>query len=164
LGTLHKDSSSFQATVPMRSFYLALLISGLATCAAQSQDLGWRRYSLPQTTTSVDVPAALFPVDAGPPEKGPGRMFRTADGSADLSVYALRNEGQPPAEFLRTHFPLPRQAIVYRRVTGDMVTVSGFRRNKIWYARSILPRPNFAVWRSIIQRATRSAGTRSSQE
>ena len=119
----------------MRSFYLGLLISGLATCAAQSQDLGWRRYNLPQTTTSVDVPAALFRVDAGPPERGRGRMFRTADGSADVSVYALPNQGEPPTEFLRTHFPMPRQAIVYRRVTHNMVTVSGFRGNKIWYAR-----------------------------
>ena len=119
----------------MRSFYVALLISGVSTCAAQSQALEWRRYNLPQTTTSVDVPAALFPVDAGPPEKGLGRMFRADDGSADLSVYALSNEGQSPSEFLRTHFQLPTQAIVYRRVTRDMVTVSGLRGDKIWYAR-----------------------------
>jgi len=119
----------------MRSFCAALLMSAAVTCTAQSRDLGWQRYSLPQTTTSVDVPAALFPVDAGPPEKGPGRMFRTYDDSADLSVYALPNEGQSPTEFLRTHFHLPPRSIGYRRVTRNMVTVSGFRGNNIWYAR-----------------------------
>lgn len=119
--------------------YLALLTFVLATTAAQSQafaqDLRWHRYNLAQTTTSVDVPAALLPVDGGPPEEGPGRMFRSADGSADLSVYALPNRGQSPDAFLRTHFRLPERAIVYRRVTRDMVTVSGFRGDKIWYAR-----------------------------
>jgi len=62
-------------------------------------------------------------------------MFRSSEGSADLSVYALRNNGQTPVEFLRTHFPLSPRAIVYRRITDDMVTVSGFRGDKIWYAR-----------------------------
>jgi hypothetical protein len=120
---------------PMRTFSLALLISALATAAAQSQDLGWHRYNLPDTVASVDVPGALLSVDAGPPDKGAGRMFRSADGSADLSVYALHNSGQAPAEFLRSHFQLPARAIVYQRVTDDMVTVSGFRGDKIWYAR-----------------------------
>jgi len=119
----------------MRSFFLSMLTLALLPGAAQSQDLGWRRYSLPQTMTSVDVPTGLFPVDGGPPESGQGRMFRTADGSADLSVYALPDRGESPAEFLRTHFQLPTQAIVYRRVTNNMVTVSGFRGDKIWYAR-----------------------------
>jgi hypothetical protein len=119
----------------MRSFFLSTLTLTLVTGAAYSQDLGWRRYSLPESMTSVEVPTGLFPVDAGPPESGPGRMFRTTDGSADLSVYALRNSGQSPAEFLRTHFRLPARAIVYRRVTNDMLTVSGFRGDKIWYAR-----------------------------
>ena len=62
-------------------------------------------------------------------------MFKSDDGSADLSVYALSDNGESPAEFLRTHFRLPTRAIVYRRVTDRMVTVSGFRGDKIWYAR-----------------------------
>ncbi len=119
----------------MRTFQLALLLSVLGTTAVHPQDLGWRRYALPETPVSVDVPSALLPVDAGPPEKGAGRMFRSADGLADLSVYAIHNSGQTPAEFLRSHFQLRRSAIVYRRVTQDMVTVSGFRGDRIWYAR-----------------------------
>jgi len=123
----------------MRTLSVTLLTLALTACVAQSQvfaqDFGWHRYNLAQTTTSVDVPAALFPVDGGPPAEGPGRMFRSADGSADLSIYALPNRGQSPDEFLRTHFRLPQRAIVYRRVSNNMVTVSGFRGDKIWYAR-----------------------------
>lgn len=84
----------------MRIFYLGLLISVLGISQASSQDLNWRRYNLFPTATSVEIPTALFTVDAGPPEKGQGRMFRSADGLADLSVYSMRNRGKGPSEFL----------------------------------------------------------------
>src|SRR5205085_7823006 len=112
-----------------------LLVLAFATGTAQSRDLGWHRYSLPDAGASVDVPSALLPVDAGPPEKGAGRMFRSSDGSADLSIYALHNRGQTPAQFLRSQLQLPTSAIIYRRITDDMLTVSGYRGDKIWYAR-----------------------------
>lgn len=124
----------------MRIVYLAFLISVWGISHSYAQDLNWRRYNLYGTATSVEIPLALFTEDAGPPENGQGRMFRSSDGLADLSVYSMRNSGEGPAEFLRTHFPLPKRAIVYRRVTGSMVTVSGYREDKIWYARC-----NFAV-------------------
>jgi len=116
---------------PLAAFFVMLVIGlGSRTEAAE-----WQRFALPESAASVDVPVDLFTVDAGPPEKGKGRMFKTSDGSADLSIYELPNNGRSPAEFLRTRFKLPASAIIYRRVTSNMVTVSGFRGDKIWYAR-----------------------------
>ena len=48
----------------------------------------------------------------------------------------MRNEpGDTPASFMRRRFQLPHSSAVYRRVTPRVLAVSGFRGDKIWYAR-----------------------------
>ncbi|KAB2849449.1 MAG: hypothetical protein F9K41_17385, partial [Sphingopyxis terrae] len=51
---------------------------------------------------SVDFPSALFPVEAGPTERGRGKKFRSRDGTSEFAVYSLENRDKDsPAAYLR---------------------------------------------------------------
>lgn len=102
--------------------------------AASAQTLDWSRYQVGSAT--VDLPTSVFPTDAGPTRQGLGRVMKTGDGRADVSVYSIPNEPRrSPRRFLEETFQLPPSAAVYRRVTHNMLAVSGYRGDQIWYAR-----------------------------
>ncbi|EJN16233.1 hypothetical protein PMI42_00203 [Bradyrhizobium sp. YR681] len=93
----------------------------------------WTTYRIPESGTSVDIPASLFTELAGKPD-GYGQQFRTSDGRADLTVQAVANQqGLSPAEFLARKDPPP--GIVYKRITPEFFVVSSIKRGKIWYDR-----------------------------
>ena len=85
----------------------ALAIVGLFTPAlAFAGDTEWRRYAIPSTGTSVDMPVSIFSSDAGPPEGGTGRKFFTEDRRADLTVQSVPNPANDsPATFLAKQRP-----------------------------------------------------------
>jgi len=117
----------------IRCAVCAMLVSLLPSVGARAQD--WARVTAPGTGVSVDMPVDIFTENAGPTRNPPGYTYRTPDKRADLSVYALPSAGRSPADFLRTNFNLPVSSITYQRITPSMVTVSGYRGDKIWYAR-----------------------------
>jgi len=89
---------------------------------------------------SVDYPAGLFTVDVGPSDKGPGRVFRSADGSAGFMYYVQANEKRDtPDSFLRSRLSAPHTKIAYRRITDRFVVVSGVREGRIYYSRCNFP-------------------------
>ena len=101
-----------------------------------AQPVRWQRYVVPETGTNVELPNDIFTRDAGPPDRGYGRRFQTADGRANLTVNSMANvDKDSPASFLRKHFALPSSAAVYSRVTGSFFVVSGFHNKNIWYNR-----------------------------
>jgi len=94
----------------------------------------WRRYVIPSTGTSVDMPVSIFTSDAGPPEGGTGRRFFTEDRRADLTVQSVPNPGNDsPAAFLAKM--QPPAGIIYKRTTPDFFVVSSIRNDRIWYNR-----------------------------
>jgi len=97
-------------------------------------DAEWRRYVIPSTGTSVDMPVSIFTSDAGPPEGGTGRRFFTEDRRADLTVQSVANPGNDsPATFLaKMH---PPDGIIYKRIAPDFFVVSSIRKDRIWYNR-----------------------------
>jgi hypothetical protein len=114
----------------------ASLFSSAMLLAASAQPVAWQKYFVPETGAAVDVPSEIFNNDAGPPEKGYGRRFRTEDGRANLTVQSFRNvEGDSPRSFVAKHFNLPESAAVYRRVGSGFAVVSGFHEENIWYDR-----------------------------
>jgi hypothetical protein len=118
----------------MRATTLVLiwLLAGVASASAQTPE--WTRYQL--EGASVDLPLSVFPIDSGPTPQGSGRVLKTVDNRADVSLYSIANQPRrSPATFLRDTFQLPPSAAIYRRVTGDMLAVSGYRGDQIWYAR-----------------------------
>lgn len=121
----------------MRAHHLlaALAIVGLfAPALAFAGDTVWRRYVIPSTGTSVDIPVSIFSSDAGPPEGGTGRKFFTEDRRADLTVQSVANpENDSPAEFLAKQ--RPPAGIIYKRITSDFFVVSSIRKDRIWYNR-----------------------------
>jgi len=92
------------------------------------------------SSMSVDYPAGLFTVDVGPSDKGPGRVFRSADGSAGFMYYVQANEKRDtPDSFLRSRLSAPHTKIDYRRITDRFVVVSGVREGRIYYSRCNFP-------------------------
>jgi len=116
--------------------FLLLAIAVLAGTPSAAQQDRWLRYGDRDIGVSVDLPLNLFTVDRGPSERLNGRTFATEDGRADVSLYSIPNPaGDTPRGFLEKRFELPTSSVVYRRVTNRIIAVSGFRRDKIWYAR-----------------------------
>jgi hypothetical protein len=113
----------------------ALAIVGLFTPALGfAGDTEWRRYVIPSTGTSVDMPVSIFSSDAGPPEGGTGRKFFTEDRRADLTVQSVPNPANDsPAAFLARK--QPPAGIIYKRITSDFFVVSSIRNDRIWYNR-----------------------------
>ncbi|MEH2525444.1 MULTISPECIES: hypothetical protein [unclassified Bradyrhizobium] len=112
----------------------AALVLLILPALAVAGDTEWRRYVIPSTGTSVDMPVSIFTSDAGPPEGGTGRRFFTEDRRADLTVQSVPNpENYSPAAFLAKK--RPPAGIIYKRITSDFFVVSSIRNDRIWYNR-----------------------------
>jgi hypothetical protein len=112
----------------------ALAIVAFTPALAFAGDAEWRRYVIPSTGTSVDVPVSIFSSDAGAPEGGTGRRFFTEDRRADLTVQSVPNpSNDSPAAFLARK--KPPAGIIYKRITSDFFVVSSIRNDRIWYNR-----------------------------
>ena len=113
----------------------ALAIIGIfAPALALAGDTEWRRFVIPSTGTSVDMPVSIFTSDAGAPESGTGRRFFTEDRRADLTVQSVPNPANDsPAAFLAKK--KPPAGIIYKRITSDFFVVSSIRNDRIWYNR-----------------------------
>ena len=110
-----------------------ILVASLST-AAVAQPVDWHRYKVPESGAVVDIPTSIFSKDAGKPESGYGRRFRTSDNRAILTVQTISNdEGDSPTVFLEKKNP--PQNVVYKKVTNRFFAVSSFRDDKIWYNR-----------------------------
>ena len=115
-----------------RLFTVNLLI--FIPTLALASDAEWRRYVIPSTGTSVDMPVSIFTSDGGAPESGTGRRFFTEDRRADLTVQSVPNpENDSPATFLAKQ--RPPAGIIYKRITSDFFVVSSIRNDRIWYNR-----------------------------
>jgi hypothetical protein len=121
----------------MRAHCLSAVLAVLGILApslANAGDTEWRRYVIPSTGTSVDMPVSIFTSDAGSPESGIGRRFFTEDRRADLTVQSVANPGNDtPAAFLARK--QPPAGIIYKRVTSGFFVVSSVRKDRIWYNR-----------------------------
>jgi hypothetical protein len=113
--------------------YLAALALAVSSIAAAAQPANWRRYVVPETGASTDIPLSVFTEDGGKPETGYGGRFLTPDHRANLTVQSVANEGLSPARFLAKKDP--PSDIVYKRVTDRFFVVSSFRNGMIWYNR-----------------------------
>jgi hypothetical protein len=113
--------------------FTAFILAFIPTLAFAG-DTEWRRYVIPSTGTSVDLPVSIFTSDAGAPENGTGRRFFTDDRRADLTVQSMPNPGnESPASFLARM--RPPAGITYKRITSDFFVVSSTRGDRIWYNR-----------------------------
>jgi hypothetical protein len=111
----------------------ALLALGLTSVAAMAEPAQWRRYVVPETGASTDIPLGIFTEQGGKPEAGYGGRFVTSDHRANLTVQSVPNQDLSPARFLAKQSP--PSGIVYKKVTDRFFVVSSFRNAKIWYNR-----------------------------
>ena len=113
----------------------AMLAVASTPSGAQERDLGWTRYAIAGSGTSVDYPSRVF-VSAETPAGGQtGQRLRTEDGRADLLIAAFPNTGTSPNEFLRDSLRVPEALLTYRRVAPTFFAVSGVDRGQIHYGR-----------------------------
>jgi hypothetical protein len=128
---------------------LALAAAVLATSAGahtpdrtggSAGDPEWRTYVDPDRGTAVEYPAGVFSVEAGAPDRGSGREFRTKDGRARLIIYTLPNEERrSPRSYLRRHLLLAPGALQYTRVARQFFAISGTRNDNVFYSRCNFP-------------------------
>jgi hypothetical protein len=109
------------------------VILGTMPMTVFAAPLEWRRYSIPESGLSVDIPVTIFEEDAG--AKGTaGRQLRTRDHRADLTIKSVPNPANDsPAVFLQKMKPPAR--IQYRRVTSSFFAVSSILNGRTWYNR-----------------------------
>jgi hypothetical protein len=112
----------------MRAHYLSAAFALVFIPAlAYAGHTEWRRYVIPSTGTSVEMPVTIFTKDAGSPEGGTGRRFLTDDNRADLTLQFVPNpDNDSPAAFLASKNPpggLIYKASSWNRV-GDFGLVS----------------------------------------
>ncbi|MGY3452476.1 hypothetical protein ACVILH_004818 [Bradyrhizobium sp. USDA 4353] len=123
-------------TMTMTSMIRAFALLTLAaswSAAAQAEPVRWTTYRIPETGTSVDIPASIFSDTAGRPD-GYGQRFQTSDGRANLTVQSAANDaGDSPARFLARKNPPPN--IQYKRVTSRFFAVSSYKGDYVWYNR-----------------------------
>jgi len=121
-----------------------LLTSGFAGAAISLEggyDDAHLNWTVAETSgMRVDYPAGVFTVDLGPSDKGPGRVFRSRDGTAGFTFYVQANtERDMPDTFLSSRLSAPHTKIDYLRVTERFVAVSGVRGGQIYYSRCNFP-------------------------
>src|SRR5437868_13210010 len=111
---------------------LAIVVFSLLSAASTSAaNIEWRKYRIPTTGLSVDIPTTIFTEDAGPPEGTAGRVFFTGDRRADLTIKSVPNsENDTPAAFLAKM--QPPAGVQYRRVTSRFFVVSSIRNGRTW--------------------------------
>ncbi len=164
-------NSLHQAQAVAVSLILALSVSVSHAQMMRSDlrgDLGWRTYADRDSGVRVDFPARLFPVDAGEPDRGVGRIFETEDGRARFSAYSLENEANDtPQSYLRKYLKVDTSKIDYRRVTNRFFVVSGVQNGNVYYSRCNFrgrmhciymsyPAPEVRAWDNIVTRVSLS--------
>jgi hypothetical protein len=119
------------------SWFAAMLVSGGATLDARPapEMQGWTTFG-EVAGLQVEYPAGIFRVNAGPTEKGEGRIFRSEDGRYQFSAYSLDNpERDSPRAYLRKNLMVPPESLIYRRVTEQFFVMSSIRQGRIFYSR-----------------------------
>lgn len=119
---------------PHRRFAFIVLLSLVPSVGLAAPSLEWRRFAIPATGLSVDIPTSIFQEDGPTTDGEHGRQFFTKDRRADLTIKSIPNpNNDSPAVFLEKMRP-PDQ-IQYRRVTSTFFAVSSIRNGRTWYNR-----------------------------
>jgi hypothetical protein len=111
-----------------------VLLSFMPLAEATAASLEWRRYTIPATGLSVDVPISIFEEDRDATEGTLERHLFTKDYRANLTIKSFPNpDKDSPAVFLEKM--RPPADIQYRRVTPKFFAVSGVLNGHTWYNR-----------------------------
>ena len=111
-----------------------VLLSFMPLAEATAASLEWRRYAIPATGLSVDVPISIFEEDRGAKEGTLDRHLFTKDYRANLTIKSFPNpDNDSPVAFLEKL--RPPADMQYRRVTPKFFAVSGVRDGYTWYNR-----------------------------
>ncbi len=118
----------------MNAIIKLLALMACAACwSASAEPVRWTTFRIPETGTSVDIPASVFSETAGRPD-GYGQRFQTPDGRANLTVQSAANDAHDsPAAFLAKKDPPPN--IQYKRITPRFFAVSSYKGDYVWYNR-----------------------------
>jgi hypothetical protein len=107
------------------------VVLSMASVAAAS-DRAWTNFAN-DLGTSVQYPRYVFQVGKG---NGRERLFTTADGRAQLRIYAIRNErGESPTRYLKRMFVKGRDRLTYDRVASNFFAISAPDRGRVLYRR-----------------------------
>jgi hypothetical protein len=117
--------------------FVALAGALLLIASSPAWTQSFRTYVNARFGTTAEVPAAWKPDP--PPANGDGRVFRSPDGRASISVYGSLQASESIEEEMRTYEePQSGEKITYHWRGPHAVVVSGTRGHTIFYAKHVL--------------------------
>jgi serine/threonine-protein kinase len=123
------------------AFALALAVPAAAHAVA------WSTYANERFGTTAEVPADWTPGEA--PDNGDGLRFTSPDGQAWIIVYGGLQTSDSVGEAMAIlEKPNEGEQITYHHRESRLLVVSGLRRDRIFYRKSILSCRDL-VWNSI---------------
>lgn len=123
------------------AFALALLVPAMAHA------VDWRTYVNERFGTTADIPGDWQAGEA--PANGDGLRFTSPDGQAWILVYGGRQVSDSVGEAMAIlEAPNEGEQITYRHRETRVVVVSGLKRDRIFYRKSILSCRD-TVWNSL---------------
>jgi hypothetical protein len=120
--------------------YLMSVFLALAVLAgtARAQDSNWRTYVNERFGSRIEYPADIFSPQP-PPENGDGRRFKARD-AAEFTISAGYNVIPDTLQSLEDSLRHPEAGspddyanVTYRLSKGNVLVLSGFRGDKVYY-------------------------------
>jgi hypothetical protein len=128
----------------MRKLMGVLFAAVAFTVTAYAQDAGWRTYVNERFGSRIDYPASIFHPEP-PPENGDGRRFKARD--AEFTISAGYNVISDTLQSLEKSLRQPEPGspadfanVTYRLSKGDVLVLSGFRGDKVYYDKFVFTR------------------------
>lgn len=133
----------------MRKLMISLLATALLTVAANAQDAGWRTYLNERFGSRIEYPASIFSPEP-PPENGDGRRFKSRDAEFTISAgYNVIPDTLQSLENSLRHpdpgSPADFANVTYRLSKGDVLVLSGFRADKVYYDKFVFTRDHETI-------------------
>jgi hypothetical protein len=127
--------------IVMRNLMSIFLVLAAFTATAYAQDSNWRTYVNERFGSRIEYPAGIFSPQP-PPENGDGRRFKAGDAEFTISAgyNVIPDTLQSLEESLRhpdAGSPDDFANVTYRMSKGNVLVLSGFRGDQVYYDKFI---------------------------
>lgn len=133
----------------MRKLMISLLGAALLAVTAYAQDAGWRTYVNERFGSRIEYPSGIFSPEP-PPENGDGRRFKSRDAEFTISAgYNVVPDTLQSLEDSLRHpdpgSPADFANVTYRLSKGNVLVLSGFRADRVYYDKFVFSRDHETI-------------------
>jgi len=147
----------------MRKLMISFFTMAALTVTAYAQDAGWRTYTNERFGSRIEYPANIFSPEP-PPENGDGRRFKSRDAEFTISAgYNVMSDTLQSLEDSLRHpdpgSPADFANVTYRLSKGNVLVLSGFRADRVYYDKFVFSRDHETVHHFAITYPASAKGT-----